>query len=66
MLDGHRHKRVFIPGAEDFATWRTGKSQNLSLKLLRNAETVLRFFLILTIHANFSDAHQAPADDGGA
>ncbi len=64
MLDGHRHERVFVLGGEDFATRRTGKSQGVSLKLLRHAGTIWPAFLVVTIHANFSDARNAPAGDG--
>jgi hypothetical protein len=64
MLDGHRHERVFVLGGEDFATGGTGKSQRLSLNLLRHAGTVLPAFLVVAIHANFSDARNAPLVTG--
>lgn len=64
MLDGHRHERVFVLGTEDFATGGAGKSQRFSLNHVRHAGTVLAAFLVVTIHANFSDAHNALAGEG--
>ena len=64
MLDGHGHQRLFIVRGEHFATGGTGNSQRVSLNLLRHTGTIFPTFLVVAIHANFSDAHGAPAGDG--